>query len=177
MRNLILLLSVFILPLTMLAQRIEKSEVNPITGKILTYTSWTEFGAKSVYTPENLRSISFMLRSEDEKVFIHFRWYDGVNHVDKDSELLFKMSDGSITILRATHDFTANVNVYSSLDKTYSSSTMHVVYEGDLSALTNDNLIENIQFKTIYGSQIYELSRKSAEKVLKAYRLILDEIK
>lgn len=177
MRNLILFLAVFVLPLATLAQTIEKSEVNPVTGKVLAYTSWTDLGAKSVFTPENFQKILFMFKYEDEKVFIHFKWYGKVNLLEKDSELLFKMSDGSVTTLRATHDFIAYVDVYTSLDKAHSQSIMHAVYEGDLSALTNDNLIENIQFKTIYGTQIYELNKKNAQKVLKAYKLILDEIK
>lgn len=162
-------------PFIISAQSIEDSKIDEFTGNPVIITSWTSLGTKAIIPTKNTPSLEFMLRYENGKMFFHLKWNNGINTITKDSELQFMM-DNSIIHLRATEDFNAKVSVYTSLDKTYSLSTMHAVYLGDLSALAS-NVVNKMRLSTIYGSIVLELNTKNANKISKAYNLIMNELK
>jgi len=174
MKNVAILIILFLFPVVVSAQSIEDSGIDEFTGKTIIRTSWTSLGSKAIFPSKNSLNLNFMLRYENEKVFLHLKWYRSLNYISKDSELLFKMKDGSIITLRATDNFWANVDVYTLLDKNYSNNIIQVVYEGDLTALADSNLIDKIRINTIYGSKTLKLDEKNALKISKAYNLIVD---
>lgn len=176
MKKKTLVIILCLLPFVVSAQSIEYNEVDNFTGKPIICTSWTSLGTKAIIPSKSSPNLGFILRYENERIFFHLTWNYGANTIRKGSELQLKMSNGSIITLQATEDFTAKTEVYTLLDRTYSRSTMHAVYLGDLSALAN-NVIERIRLSTMYGSIVLELNTKNANKILKAYKLIMDELK
>lgn len=176
MKSTVIIISLLLLPFVIYSQSIEKSGKDEFTGNPIIWTSWTGLSAKAIFPTKYSKGIDFMLRYEDSRVFLHLKWYESINRINKDSELLLKMSNGSILTLHAITDFDADIYVYTNLDKSHSQNNIHVVYEGDLSALAGNDLVEKIRLNTIYGSRAFELNEKNAQKLSKAYKLIMDEI-
>ncbi|MFV0417760.1 MAG: hypothetical protein ACK5KT_03360 [Dysgonomonas sp.] len=178
MKKIVIILTLSLLPFFASAQSIESGGIDKFTGKPVVYTSWTSlYTKKAAYLPDYSFNVSFMLRSENEKVFFHLKWNNGIKSIDKGSSLSFMLSDNSIITLRATSNFYADIDVYSStLNRTDSKTIIHAVYEGDRIDLKDDNLITRLRIETPYGARVYELDKKNAQKISKAYQLIINEI-
>lgn len=178
MKKIVIILTLSLLPFFASAQSIESGGIDEFTGKPVVYTSWTSlYTKKATFLPDYYFNVSFMLRYENEKVFFHLKWNNSINSINKDSELSFKLDNSSVIALRATDDFRADVDVYTTLDRSHSKNIMYVVYEGDMIALMGDNLITKLRIDTPYGARVYELDKKNAQKISKAYQLIINEIK
>lgn len=178
MKKIVIILTLSLLPFFASAQSIESGGIDEFTGKPVIYTSWTGLDTKrAAYLPNYSFNVSFMLRYENEKVFFHLKWYSSINSIDKDSAFSFMLSDNSIINLRATSNFNADVDVYTTLDRSHSKNILYAVYEGDMIALMGDNLITKLRIDTPYGARVYELDKKNAQKISKAYKLIINEIK
>lgn len=178
MRKIVIILTLSLLPFFASAQSIESGGIDKFTGKPVVYTSWTSLDTKkAAFLPNYSFNVSFMLRYENEKIFFHLKWNNSVNSIDKGSTFSFMLSDNSTINLLATSNFNAIVDVYMpTLNITDSKNIMHAVYEGDKIDLKDDNLITRLRIETPYGARVYELDKKNAQKIHKAYQLIINEI-
>lgn len=174
MKKLVFLMTTCLFPLFISAQSIENNGINPFTGDSLYITSWSGIDVKSLFPYKGNSSYKFMLRKENKAVYFHLKLYNSnINRIDKDSKLQFKMSDGSLITLIAIDNFTANTDVYTHLDNSYSRNIIHAVYIGDLSGMVKNNLVEKISVDTAWGALISEINEKNAKKVAKASNLIM----
>lgn len=181
MRKLLLIVILALLPLLAWAQKIEYSTVDDFTGKTVIRTEWTGFEAKTRIDLKlrggKTLNAQFMLRYEDSKISFHLKWIEGPKTIKKGSEIQLKLKNSRILNLIAIDDFVADTDVYTSLNNNYSQNIVHIIYEGDLSELSDMNLPEKIRISSVYGAQVFDIDSRNARRLAKAYKLIQDEIK
>lgn len=163
------------------AQKIAYNAIDDFTGKSVIRTEWIGFEAK---TPIDLKlrggktlNTQILLCYEDNKISFHLKWIESPKIVKKGSELQLKLKDGSILNLKAIDDFVADTNVYTSLNSNYSRNIVHIVYEGDLSGLSDMNLPEKLRISSVYGSEVFDIDSRNARRIAKVYKMIQDEVK
>lgn len=181
MKKLLFISILALLPFLASAQKIDYRIIDDFTGKTVIRTEWTDFDAKVQFDSKlggrKTFSSKFMLRYEDDKIFFHQKWIEGPKTVRKGSEIQLKLKDGRILNLIAIDDFVADTDVYTSLGSNYSQNIIHAVYEGDLSQLSELNLPEKLRISSVYGSEVFDIDSKNARRLVKAYKVISDEIK
>ena len=161
-------------PLVLSAQSIKNSGINPFTGDSIIVTSWSRIDTKAILPLEENFDFSFMLRKEDNKLYFHLKRNNAkINKINRDSKIQFMLIDNSLITLHAIDTFIAETDVYTYLDMSRSRNIIHAVYEGDFSSLLNGSFIKAIQIETMWGKLILKLDKKNAEKINKAYQLIL----
>lgn len=171
MRKIILIAALSLIPFIISAQSVIE-KVDEFTGKSIIETSWVKFKSKN-----SKSNFSFKLRYENDKTYFHLIWENGVNRITKGSELNLKLGNETVITLLACDEFIEEISVYNYLEDVYTRKSIHLVYEGDFSALADNIFVNKIRIETNKGAHIYGVENKMANSFCDACRLIVEKIK
>lgn len=91
----LLFISLMLVSVTCQAQKLKRDEVDDFTGAQIKETKWL------LLLPYTTQNVHFKLRKVDDNVLFDLRWIGAEDIIEKGSELMFKLDDGSIVTFKA----------------------------------------------------------------------------
>jgi len=163
--------------ISMFGQKIEKSQIDNFTGEKVVYTSWERIKMGKGATGEN--NLLFMFRHENNTNYLHLKWITAeILSVLDDARIMFKFNDNSIITLNSIYSVVASrgggVNGLS-----WSNAIgLEAIYKGsEIGGFAKQLVVTQMRIYTTKGYVDIDLNDKDAQKINRAFQLLLSEVK
>jgi len=168
-----LFLVVLIFPSLVFAQKIKESKIDDFTGEKVIYTSWETI--KKTSATDNLM---FMFRHENKTIYLHLKWVTNAKtSIEESRDIMFKLNDDKVVKLSCLKDVKSSEGGGATGFWLSGLEGIDPIYIGDFSAFNSESFAEKVRISTDKGYKDIDLKVKDTEKINKAYKLLLKELR